>query len=98
MVNNKQKSEVTFKCIGYEKKSLQNVTIASNMHQETKINSRLLPNQVTSLSMDRINLGDVPLFTRERKILFVKNNSTTNSISFTWHVTNPDHSKVIKID
>ncbi len=47
--------------------------------------------------MDRINLGEIPLFTRERKIVFVQNNSSKNKINFTWHVTNPEHSDVIKI-
>ena len=46
------------------------------------------------LSMDRVVLGDIPLFTRERKILFVKNNSSEHKISFTWHVTNPEHIRV----
>jgi hypothetical protein len=46
--------------------------------------------------MDRVVLGDIPLFTRERKIIFVKNNSSEHRISFTWHVTNPDHIRVKK--
>ena len=56
-----------------------------------------LPNQLALLSMDRIVLGDIPLFTRERKIIFVKNNSANHKISFTWHVTNPDHIRVRKL-
>lgn len=51
--------------------------------------------KLASLTMDRIVLGDVPLFTRERKIIFVRNNSSEHKISFTWHVTNPDHIRVI---
>ncbi len=45
-VNNKETSVVTFKCIGFDKKQLKNVTIASKMQEESKMNSRLLPNQV----------------------------------------------------
>lgn len=97
LVNGKDMSVVTLKCIGYDKKSLNNMTIASKMHEESKINSRLLPNQLASLSMDRISLGDIPLFTRERKMFFIKNNSSKNRITFTWHVTNPEHGKFIRI-
>ena len=50
---------------------------------------------MASLSVDRILFGDVPLFSKERKILFVKNNSNEHKISFNWHVTTPEHVKVI---
>jgi len=42
---------------------------------------------LASLSAERLSLGDIPLFTRERKMIFVKNNSSKNQIKFTWHVT-----------
>ncbi len=45
-MNNKNSSVVTFKCIGFDKKQLKNVTIASKMQEESKINSKLMPNQV----------------------------------------------------
>jgi hypothetical protein len=44
--------------------------------------------------MDRIVFSDIPLFSRERKVLFVKNNSIDHKISFNWHVTTPEHVKV----
>ena len=93
LVNGRDTSVVTFKCIGYDKKALKNITIASKMHEESKLNSRLLPNQLASLSMDRMSLGDIPLFTRERKVFFIKNNSAKDRVTFTWHVTNPEHSR-----
>lgn len=67
------------------------------MQEQCKIKSRLLPNQLASLSAERLSLGDIPLFTRERKMIFVKNNSSKNQIKFTWHVTNAEHSKYIRI-
>jgi hypothetical protein len=98
LVNGKDLNVVTFKCIGFDKKSLRNVTIASKMKEPAKVSTpRLLPNQLASLSVDRFNLGEIPLFTRERKVLFVKNKSLTNKITFTWHVTNAEHSKYMRI-
>ena len=46
------------------------------------------------MSIDRLLLGDVPLFSRERKVLFVRNHSSQHKVSFSWHLTNPDHIKV----
>ncbi len=98
IVNGKDINVVTFKCIGFDKSSLKNVTIASKMQEPPKVNSpRLLPNQISSLSVERFNLGNIPLFTKERKLLFVKNKSSTNKITFTWHVTNAEHSKYMRI-
>lgn len=34
------------------------------------------------------------MFTKERKVFFIQNHSFEHRISFTWHVTNPDHIRV----
>ena len=116
-VNKVKFNAITFKCIGYDKRKLNNVTIGNKNTEIPEKQILALPNQVgfelfydlriydlttfflliqlASLTMDRIVLGDVPLFTRERKVIFVKNNSSEHKISFTWHVTNPDHIRVI---
>lgn len=50
--------------------------------------------KLATLSVDRLVFGNVPLFSRERKMVFIKNNSYEHKISFTWHVTNSEHIKV----
>lgn len=52
--------------------------------------------KLATLSADRLVFGNVPLFSRERKLVFVKNNSYEHKISFTWHVTNAEHIRVRK--
>lgn len=85
---------VTFKCIGYDKRKLNNIKIENKSSAIPEKQPFTLTNQLAQLTLDRILLGDIPLFSRERKFLFVKNNSSEHKISFTWHVTNPDHIRV----
>lgn len=93
-VNKVNFTAVTFKCIGYDKRKMNNAIMDNRIKEIPEKQLFTLPNQLALLSMDRIVLGDIPLFTRERKIIFVKNNSSEHKISFTWHVTNPDHIRV----
>ena len=78
--------------VGYDKRRVGNVNSSDNEIPNKQL--YILPNQIASLTLDRLIFGEVPLFSRERRLLFVKNNSLENSVSFNWHVTNPEHVKV----
>lgn len=45
-VNGSQINVITFKCIGYDKKKLNNMTVTSKMLEIPQVQSILLPNQV----------------------------------------------------
>jgi hypothetical protein len=52
---------------------------------------------MASLSVDRVVFGDVPLLSRERKVVFIKNNSAQNQLMFNWHVTDAENVKVNRL-
>lgn len=85
---------IAFTCIGYDSRKLNTLT---NDDQIPTKQLFTLSNQIASLTMDRVLLGDIPLFSRERRFVFVKNHSSEHKISFNWHVTNLEHVKYIRI-
>lgn len=49
-----------------------------------RVQSIALPRQQVFLSMERLHLGEVPLFARVHRIIVVSNRSTDDSVRFTW--------------
>jgi cilia- and flagella-associated protein 65 len=96
--NGNTKQIVTFKFIGYDKRRIGNDFFVGNRALQVSNKQKiLLPNQIASLSLERIVFGEIPLFSRERKLVFVRNNSFENKIEFNWHITNGNHIKYIRI-
>lgn len=56
-----------------------------------------LPGQVFFLSMDRLELGDVPMFAEVRRVVVCSNRSPTNTMSFTWRYTDPLTKEVLSV-
>ena len=51
--------------------------------------------QLVYLSQERISFGNLPLFSRARRMVFVSNRSKENDISFEWHVTSQADAQVV---
>lgn len=65
-------------------------------HIKTKIlqYSVLCPLQLAFLSQERISFGNLPLFCRGRRMVFLTNKSKNRPVTFEWHVTCPTDSQV----
>ena len=50
--------------------------------------------QLAYLSQERVSFGNLPLFCRGRRMVFIMNRSRDRPVSFEWHVTNPQDSQV----
>ena len=55
-----------------------------------------VPGQKVTLSQERIALGNLPLFSKMRKVVFMTNTSQ-HVVSFSWHVTNAVDQRVSKL-
>ena len=52
--------------------------------------------QLVYLSQERVSMGNLPLFSQERQVVFVTNRSGEHTVSFEWHVTCKADSQVSK--
>ena len=88
---------ITFMGYGFDKRDVDSDSskaIANKLEITKQLN---LNDRLASLTIDRINFGNLPLFTKQRRITFLKNQSNQDSISFIWHVTNPEQVRHIRI-
>jgi hypothetical protein len=88
---------ITFIGQGFDKRDIPS-DISKSLQANLEITKQLnLEDRLSSLTIDRINFGNLPLFIKQRYITFLKNQSTQDSISFIWHVTNPEQVRHIRI-
>lgn len=82
---------------GFDKHDMPS-EVAKALEDHLEISKQLnLTDRLASLTIDRINFGNLPLFTKQRQITFLKNQSKQDTISFIWHVTNPEQVRHIRI-
>ncbi|CAF1519688.1 unnamed protein product, partial [Adineta steineri] len=96
-LENDEPALITFIGQGFDKRNVPlNIEkiLTSNLETTKQLN---LNERLVSLTNDRMNFGNLPLFTKQRHITFLKNQSNKDSISFIWHVTNPEQVRHIRI-
>ncbi|CAF1324627.1 unnamed protein product [Adineta ricciae] len=88
---------ITFVGHGFDKRNIP-LDIAKSLTTHLETTKQLnLNERLASLTADRMNFGNLPLFTKQRHITFLKNQSNRDAISFIWHVTNPEQVRHIRI-
>jgi hypothetical protein len=45
--------------------------------------------QLCFLSQERVSFGNVPLYSKSRRLAMLTNKSREHAVEFRWHVTNP---------
>lgn len=96
-LENCEPAYLTFIGSGFDKRDMS-LEITKTLQENLEINKQLnLNDRLASLTIDRIHFGNLPLFTKQRQITFLKNQSNQDSISFIWHVTNPEQVRHIRI-
>lgn len=88
---------ITFIGSGFDKRNMDpdiSKSLTDNLQMAKQLN---LNDRLATLTIDRISFGNLPLFTKQRHITFLKNQSNQDSISFIWHVTNPEQVRHIRI-
>ncbi|CAM2698531.1 unnamed protein product, partial [Rotaria socialis] len=88
---------ITFIGHGFDKRDVDSDVSKSLVDNNEMTKQLNLDDRLASLTIDRINFGNLPLFTKRRHITFLKNRSNKDSISFIWHVTNPEQVRHIRI-
>lgn len=99
-VHNGDTAIITFTGVGYDKRIMGDTMPMTDQQDLTgvpSIQSVAVPGQLAYLSQERISFGNLPLFSRGRRMVFVTNKSKNRPISFEWHVTSPADSQYLSI-
>ncbi|XP_052080289.1 cilia- and flagella-associated protein 65-like [Mytilus californianus] len=91
---------VTFTGVGYDKRIMGEtmpMTDQSDLTGVPGVQSAIVPGQLVYLSQERLSFGNLPLFSRARRMVFVSNRSKENDASFEWHVTSQSDAQYLSI-
>ena len=87
---------ITFTGVGYDKTQLGDTMspVTDNTRSTVPaIQAVTVPGQNVVLSHERVSVGNLPLFCKSRKVVFMSNTSD-HTVSFSWHVTNDGDQRV----
>ncbi|XP_067934870.1 cilia- and flagella-associated protein 65-like [Watersipora subatra] len=90
---------ITFTGVGYDKAQLGETmpTVCENNECSVPVTQRVtVPGQTVVLSHERVSFGNLPLFSKTRKVVFMSNTSD-HTISYSWHVSNHGDEKMVNI-
>ncbi|XP_060587307.1 cilia- and flagella-associated protein 65-like isoform X2 [Ruditapes philippinarum] len=99
-VHNGDTAIVTFTGVGYDKRIMGDTMPLTDQQDLTGVpgvQSVPVPGQLAFLSQERLSFGNLPLFCRGRRMVFITNRSKTRPVSFEWHVTCPSDSQYLSI-
>uniref|UniRef100_M3XH82 Cilia and flagella associated protein 65 n=1 Tax=Latimeria chalumnae TaxID=7897 RepID=M3XH82_LATCH len=91
---------ITFTGIGFDERVLGDAVPLSNFPPAvTASNSQKLPlpGQTVFLSEERISFGNIPVYGKCSRVIFLNNNSEHDAISFSWHTTSKHVNKYLKL-
>ncbi|XP_041057147.1 cilia- and flagella-associated protein 65 [Carcharodon carcharias] len=91
---------VTFTGIGYDKRvlgSCASFNDPSSYFGAPAVQRAPVLGQLMFLSEERISFGNVPVFTKSSRMIFLYNVSQTEVISYSWHSTSEHISEVLNV-
>lgn len=91
---------ISFCGLGFDRRALGDSQPADNLAERPTVASRQaipLQDQLAVLSEERLSFSNVPVFSRNRRVVFLNNTSRDRPAQFQWHVTHRAHSQIVTI-
>ncbi|KAM5125214.1 cilia- and flagella-associated protein 65-like, partial [Mantella aurantiaca] len=88
---------ITFQGIGYERSVLGDTAVYENISPITAIPRLLLPTQIPRLTQQKLVFGDLPVFCKKSRLLFLNNTSESEAFLFTWYAGSPNAGEVLQV-
>lgn len=88
---------ITFEGIGYDRSVLGDTAVFEPSSPLSAVPRLTLPGQIPHLTQQKLAFGDVPVFGKSSRILFLNNTSESESISFTWYAASPNASETLQV-
>ncbi|MEE6488904.1 hypothetical protein FKM82_015429 [Ascaphus truei] len=88
---------ITFEGIGYDRNVLGEVAVFESFSSLVETQRLEIPGQVARLSMQCLNFGDLPVFCKCSRLLFLNNSSESEAVYFTWYAGSPNASDMLQV-
>ena len=101
-IHNGGTAVITFVGIGFDRRQLGDAMPleGSDLSTQPSVPAQQaipLPDQAVFLSEERLAFGNVPLFSRTRRVVFLNNHSVEHAMTFKWHVTTSDDADLVHV-
>ncbi|XP_029460888.1 cilia- and flagella-associated protein 65 isoform X2 [Rhinatrema bivittatum] len=91
---------ITFEGIGYDRNILGETAAFDDFVSEgvlTGAQRLTLPGQAAALSKQKLHFGNIPVFSRSTRLLFLNNTSENEAIYFSWIASSPSIQKMLDV-
>ncbi|XP_069588849.1 cilia- and flagella-associated protein 65 isoform X1 [Ranitomeya imitator] len=88
---------ITFEGTGYDRSVLGDTAAFEEFSPLSAVPRLTLPGQVPHLTQQKLSFGDVPVFSKSSRLLFLNNTSESESILFTWYAASPNASEILQV-
>ncbi|KAG9470536.1 hypothetical protein GDO78_017428 [Eleutherodactylus coqui] len=88
---------ITFEGIGYDSSVLGHTAIFEEVLLLSNTPQLTLPRQIPQLTQQKLSFGDIPVFSKSSRLLFLNNTSECETIFFTWYAASPNASEILQV-
>ncbi|KAM4025635.1 LOW QUALITY PROTEIN: cilia- and flagella-associated protein 65 [Anomaloglossus baeobatrachus] len=88
---------ITFEGIGYDRSVLGGTAVFEDFWPLSAVPQLTLPGQIPHLTQQKLSFGDIPVFSKSSRLLFLNNTSGSESIFFTWYAASPNASETLQV-
>ncbi|XP_075685231.1 cilia- and flagella-associated protein 65 isoform X2 [Rhinoderma darwinii] len=88
---------ITFEGIGYDRSVLGDTAVFEEFSPLSAVPRLALPGQIPHLTQQKLAFGDIPVFSKSSRLLFLNNTSESEAIVFTWYAASPHASETLQV-
>ncbi|XP_075140702.1 cilia- and flagella-associated protein 65 [Leptodactylus fuscus] len=88
---------ITFEGIGYDRSVLGDTAVFEDFSPLSAVPRLTLPGQIPHLTHQKLSFGDIPVFSKSSRLLFLNNTSGSETIFFTWYAASPSASETLQV-
>ncbi|KAM8934038.1 LOW QUALITY PROTEIN: cilia- and flagella-associated protein 65 [Pelodytes ibericus] len=88
---------ITFEGIGYDSSTLGDSAVFEGFAQLPATPRLIAAGQMVHLSKQRLSFGDIPVFCKSSRLLFLNNTSWNESAFFSWYAGSPNVREILQV-
>ncbi|XP_056390442.1 cilia- and flagella-associated protein 65 [Hyla sarda] len=88
---------ITFEGIGYDRSVLGGTAVFEAFSPLSTVPQLTLPGQIPHFTQQKLAFGDIPVFSKSSRMLFLNNTSESEAIFFTWFAASPNASEILQV-
>ncbi|XP_075037134.1 cilia- and flagella-associated protein 65 [Mixophyes fleayi] len=88
---------ITFEGVGYERNVLGDTAVFEEVFPVSAAPRLTLPGQIPHLTQQKLTFGNIPIFCKSSRLVFLNNTSEREAIFFTWYAGSANASETLQV-